>query len=164
MALIEELQKKNPELFKSEYKEPPFQTIEEKIERLNLSESRIEVLKKMPVEDFTGSYNSDDYVMSYDVIDVDNLVGFKTAHFVKNWFDALGAEVLHKPLTLEMYDSDHPNKFDEYLIAENKNNPPSVIEIDGKYFVDGDGTHRLTIAKVLGNKKARVVVRRSKSE
>lgn len=60
-----------------------------------------------------------------------------------------------------MYDPDNP---DEYLISENNVDPPSVIEDNGRYFVDGDGTHRLTVAKVLGGKKAGVVVKRKKNQ
>ena len=103
-------------MFGSDYKEPPFQTIEEKIERLKLSKDRIEELKAIPVEEFTGSYDSDDYDISYETIDVDKLVGFKSPHFVNNWYEALDSKVLHKPLTLEKYDPERPEKYDEYLL------------------------------------------------
>ena len=128
-------------MFGTDYREPPFQTIEEKIERLRLSDARVEELKSMIVEDFTGPYDSDDYYRSYEIIEVDKIVGFRTAHFVNNWYEALDTKVLHKPITLERFDPENPDKFDEYLLFDNNYDPPSVIEIDGKYFVDGDGTN-----------------------
>ena len=162
MSFLQDLQKNNPDLFKSDYKDPPYTALEEKIERLRLTKERLDILRSMPVEDFSGSYNPDEYERSCEIIDVDKVVGFKVNHCVVNWYEALDSRVLHKPLTFEKFDPENPERFDEYLIAENTYDPPSVIEIDGKYFVDGDGTHRLTIAKVLGNKKARVMVRKRK--
>ena len=112
VSLLSELRAKNPDLFKSDYRDPPYQTVEEKIERLALSEERVQELKAMPVEDYDGSYDLDDYNMSYEIIDVDKLAGFKVNHCVKNWYEALDSRVLHKPLTLEKYDLKHPEKFE----------------------------------------------------
>ena len=56
-----------------------------------------------------------------------------------------------------MYDAD---TFDMVLQCEHSDDYPSVVEYQGGYYISGNGLHRLTIAKCLGNKKARVVVQR----
>lgn len=73
--------------------------------------------------------------------------------------DALGNKLCHKYKNFEDYNQD---EFDKILMnPENTNDKhPEVIEQDGKYFIKGNGTHRLTIEKCLGGKKAKVVVRR----
>lgn len=139
---------------------PVFETVEEKIKWLGITEERIEELKKIPVKDYPDSCNPEDYLMTQEIIDVDKVVGYKSNHAVSNWYDAIGSKVLHKPETLRKYNPDSPQDFDKFLISENINDPPSVIEIDGEYYVYGNGTHRLTIAKVLGGKKAWVCVRK----
>ncbi len=141
-----------------------FETVDEKIKRLGITKERVEELKKLPIKSFPDSCNLDDYIMTEDVIDVDNVVGFASNHAVSNWYEAIDSKVLHKPETLRRYNPDSPQDFDKFLISKNYNDPPSVIEIGGEYYVYGNGTHRLTIAKVLGNKKAWVCVRRIKEK
>ncbi len=46
---------------------------------------------------------------------------------------------------------------------ENTIGYPEVVEIDSKYYIAGNGRHRLTIAKCLGGIQALAVVLRKQS-
>lgn len=142
-----------PDDFNTAYIEPPFQTKEEKAERLGLSQDRIRELKSIKVKSFNGNIN--DYVVSKrEHINVNNIIGYGM-HNPETWYDALDFTVCHKPVSFIMYNKD---TFPVYIDCEDNDDLPSVIEVDGKYFIYGGGTHRLTIAKCTGCDKAYVDV------
>lgn len=147
-----------------EDKERLFDTKEGKAEILGLDEKQINALKTEKPEPFDGDINLDNYDIptTYEHIDINKIVGYGS-HEPNTWYDALDCSVCHKHLSFDLYDS---SKFPEYIDSEeeHKHDMPSVIEKDGKYFIYGGGTHRLTIAKVTGCKKAYVAIHRKSQQ
>lgn len=138
------------------YEPVPAINLEERIKILGLSKERVEELRNMPVKEV--QYNSDgNYQNVLDVIDTDKIVGLARCFWDNNWLDVLSEKYCHKVRNFTMYDAD---TFDMVLQCEHSDDYPSVVEYQGEYYISGNGLHRLTIAKCLGNKKARVVVQR----
>lgn len=161
-TLLEQLKKAESNLFnQSDCIDSPYQTKEDKVKRLCLSDKRIEQLKQLTIKEFGEFINLQDYELrGYEHIDVDKIVGYE-AHNPKSWYDALDNNVCHKIESFIKYDS---NTFPEYINQEsNIDDLPCVIEKEGEYYIR-DGTHRLSIAKVTGCKKAYVLVLRKKMQ
>jgi hypothetical protein len=90
-------------------------------------------------------------------IDLDSLVGVCRwdADQCKNWINVLNS--LHKMRNFMIYDKE---SFQEIITNPPTHNiQPQVVEIDGELYIDGDGKHRLTMAKCLGLKKSTVLVK-----
>ncbi|MBO4456693.1 MAG: hypothetical protein J5802_03160 [Butyrivibrio sp.] len=141
-----------------------YHTMEYKEKQLGLDNEKINKLKEMHTEEYEGTLDlSDDNCFEksiYRHIEVDKIVGYGN-HNPLNWYEALDNEVCHKPISFKKYDK---LSFSDYINSDKINDPPSVIEKNGKYFIYGDGTHRLTIAKVTGCKTAFVIVHKCKNE
>ena len=131
-------------------------SIEQKCQMLELTTDRINYLKDHKPEEFDGDIDLDNYNTSYEHIDVSKIVGYGN-HDPDSWYDALSDEVCHKTINFEKYDS---KSFPGYINSEMSTDLPSVIESDGKYYICGGGTHRLTIAKLTGCERAYVAVHR----
>lgn len=123
-------------------------SLQEKIKKLNLSNDRVEYLKNIEVEELEFN-RSDDIIYKGKYINVDDVVG--TVRYIWNnpsWIDFL--DKLHKMRNFDLYKEE---TFD-YILNRQNEDCPCVVEKDGMYYIAGNGKHRLTIAKCLGNKKA----------
>ena len=130
-------------------------SIENKVSKLQLTSNQVKKLKNTRVKKFNGELNLDKYNdVQYKHIDVLKIVGYGI-HNPQNWYEALDNKVCHKIKSFEEYD---PETFPQYINTENTEDTPSVIEKDGLYYIYGEGTHRLTIAKCTGCKEAFVIV------
>ncbi|BDH60690.1 hypothetical protein MTP04_08200 [Lysinibacillus sp. PLM2] len=49
-------------------------------------------------------------------------------------------------------------QFEQFILSDPYIGHPLVTVLNNKYYIQGEGKHRLTIAKCLGLKKAKVVV------
>lgn len=133
-------------------------TKEAKAQRLGLSDNDIKRLKSLKVKRYAGSINENDFnTPTLETIDLDKLVGY-AYHSPENWYDALDDSVFHKLINLDRYD---PKLFPTFICREHSD-MPCVIEKNRKYYIFCGGNHRLTIAKITGCKKARVLVFREK--
>lgn len=141
-----------------------FHSMEYKEKQLGLDNEKIKKLKEMPTEEYEGSLDlSDDNSFekaTCNHIEVAKIVGYGN-HNPLNWYEALDNEVCHKPISFEKYEK---QSFGDYINSDKMKDPPSVIEKNGKYFIYGDGTHRLTIAKVTGCKTVFAIVHKCKKE
>lgn len=145
------------DFFTNDYKQIQKLSIEEKISILGLSEQRVNELKEMPVREI--SYNSDtQYQNDLKIINVDEIVGLARPFYDNNWLDVLSDKYCHKVSNFTNFNKD---TFDMVLQCEQIDDYPSVVEEQGGYYISVDGLHRLTIAKCLGNKKAKVIVQKS---
>lgn len=131
--------------------------IAQRVKILGISEKRQNELKKMKVKEIPRDGN---YENSIKKISTDNIVGVaRPTIWANTWWDMLLPECCHKNYIFKLFNID---TFDEVLLNPNEDYP-TVIEINKEeYYISGDGLHRLTIAKCLGNKKAVVVVEREK--
>ncbi|WP_353891769.1 hypothetical protein ABVR74_02895 [Lactococcus lactis subsp. lactis] len=62
----------------------------------------------------------------------------------------------HKMGTIDNYDS--KENFKAFLISDFSGGLPQVVECNGEYYIDGDGNHRLMLAKLLKISEAKVIV------
>lgn len=90
-------------------------------------------------------------------IEIDKLVGLcrADAQFYNNWLDCLSN--LHKMYIFHRY---NPTYFDNLLLNPPTNDLPEVLSLNNEYYILGNGKHRLTIAKCVGFKKAKVVIKK----
>ena len=114
-------------------------------------EKKIKILKLdiVRVEQLTAELCEENF-------SVDNLCGiiYRGTNHVHNWIEQLDS-------TTKMYliTEDKINRIDDVLKNPLNKDFPPVAMINGKYYIDeGDGKHRLTIAKCIGNKKAKVII------
>lgn len=128
----------------------------QRVKILGISEKRQNELKKMEVKEIPSV---GDYENSVEEINTDNIIGVARATIWANtWWDMLSPECCHKNNNFKLFNID---TFDKVLLNPDKEDYPSVIETNKEeYYISGNGLHRLTIAKCLGNKKAVVVVER----
>lgn len=143
--------------FKTNNYEEIDRSINKKIEVLKLNTNRINKLRIEECEEFdlTNDYILESKSLVKD-FEVDNLCGiiYRGENHVSNWIDQLDS-------TTKMYliNDNQINKIDDILRNPYNRDFPPVAMINEKYYIDqGDGKHRLTIAKCLGNKKATVII------
>lgn len=127
-------------------------TLEEKCEKFNVTESRKRIIESLR---FVWNNIYDDVNcnvcrvvnVSNDLILVDSIEGISRPPYseVNNWFEMLGH--LHKKTCFDKYSSEE--QFKQFVISERKD-IPEVYEYQNKYYVHGEGKHRITIAKCLG--------------
>ena len=133
--------------------------LEEKLKALAIDSNRISVIKSMVYK----SFNRHEEELKFnrfeenEIILLDRLVGLNRcdAHQFKDWIDVLNS--LHKMRNFDIY-----NKGSFENIIENPpafDNRPQVISFNGEFYIDGEGKHRLTIAKCLGIEKAKVDIK-----
>lgn len=138
------------------YEPIPEINLDERIKILGLSDERVQELKNMPVKEII--YNSDgNYQNTLEIIDTDKIVGLARGFWDNNWLDVLSEKYCHKVRNFTSY---NPDTFDRVLQCDNSTDYPSVVEFQGEYYISGNGLHRLTMAKCLGNRQAKVVVQR----
>lgn len=132
-------------------------TLEEKIQKLGLSEERVNELKKIIVEDCGDCERIG--LPTIEIINADDVVGTNRNWCEISWLEALDTRAC-KLTNFTRYNSDI---FEELLLHPDTmtiyHEYPEVIKKDNKYYIDGNGANRLTMAKCLGNKKALVAVR-----
>lgn len=127
-------------------------TLERRISILGLTKERVDILNKLLIKEI--DINCDEYERKLDYIDINKLVGLnRRIDNVTTWLELL--EKLHKMKNFENFDL---KNFKEFILKTNEDDPPSVLEYGEEYYIDGDGKHRLTIAKCLGIEKAKVVI------
>lgn len=136
-------------------------SLDEKLKKLKIDPLLKDKLASMPYEakyleedEFDGSKNE------LITLDLNNLVGMcrTDADRVNNWLEAL--EVLvYKGNNFVKYKG--KEQFEKFMLDPEQWGQwyPIVTVIDNKYYIEGDGKHRLTIAKCLGIKEAKVIVR-----
>ncbi len=126
-------------------------SLDDRIEILGLSEQRIGELKTIPVK----LIQNGNYIGKPEerIIDVDKVVGLNQRYEEpKNWIELLSN--LHK---MRNFINFNIEKFDDFLLNA-VNDLPSVTLYNGEYYISGNGKHRLTMAKCIGYKKAKVIV------
>lgn len=132
-------------------------SLDDKVEILGLNEQRVNELKKTIVEQFPLS-NCENKKMSKSLklIDTDKIVGLARPVWGEtSWLEILDNKYCHKDINFEEFEID---MFDDVLMKVTQDGYPSVIEYKNKYYISGNGLHRLSIAKCIGNKKAKVNV------
>lgn len=132
-------------------------SIEKKIEILKLDIVRVEQLTAELCEEFNLT---NEYIPESQHFDenfsVDNLCGiiYRGTNHVHNWIEQLDSTT-----KIYLITEDKINRIDDVLKNPLNKDFPPVAMINGKYYIDeGDGKHRLTIAKCIGNKKAKVII------
>lgn len=92
------------------------------------------------------------------IIDLSKVVGTFKGLFEGDNLD-LGTvykKIAHKMNTIDNYES--IAKFKEFLLSDFSGGLPQVVECNGEYYIDGDGNHRLMLAKLLNISEAKVIV------
>lgn len=106
--------------------------------------------EKIDVDD--GQYSN----VSFEVIPASEIVGINRQDDAGNWIECLF--ILHKQRNFELFSG--REKYENFLLSGTKDSIdlPHVIEHGGKYYVAGNGKHRITFAKCLGIEKIPVFV------
>jgi len=91
----------------------------------------------------------------FKIIDLEKLVGVNGGGRATNWMEQLFS--LHKQYIFDLY---KPESFKTYLASCDSTNEdlPHVIEHNGKYYIDTNGKHRLSIAKCIKIQSAPALV------
>ena len=71
------------------------------------------------------------------------------------WADVLN-DLFHKE---HWFQENRIDRIGDILQIPNDENYPSVVEKDNEYYIDGDGLHRLVIAKLLGIENIVVLIK-----
>lgn len=120
---------------------------EDRLELLGIDDKELKMLEQMMF--CRVNLDVTDYgKIEYKIIELDNLVGINRSDVAENWLEQLFK--LHKKINFELFQN--KINFEEYVNSLNENSLelPEVIEnSDGKYYINGNGKHRLTIAKCL---------------
>ncbi|PFT25287.1 hypothetical protein COK52_06780 [Bacillus thuringiensis] len=133
--------------------------LEEKLKVLAIDSNRISEIKNLVYKSFCEDEEKleNKGFKEKQIICLDQLVGMNRwdAHQFENWIDVLNS--LHKMKNFDIYTK---SEF-EYVIENppSTDNIPQVISLNGEFYIDGEGKHRLTIAKCLGLEKARVDIK-----
>lgn len=138
-------------------------TLDEKLELLGLDDAGREKLSATPcVMSRTPNIFESQIQTITQTIDLDKLVGWNTGdgRYKANWLECL--DCLKK--AENFYQATDKKKFEKFItnigaLKKAEIPLPVVIAFEGNYYIDGDGKHRLTIAKALGIKKVPVTVR-----
>ncbi len=129
---------------------------EEKKKNLNIPEENVYLLQ-VPVEEIDvaiGDYESKlERINSFDIVgSTRNGWGGKT------WGDVLD-HCFHK---MYWFDNRRIQNINTILLHPLNEDFPVVVEENNKFYIDGDGLHRLVIAKLLGIENVPVIVKRRK--
>jgi len=127
----------------------------DRLQLLYIDDSTAMKIRKMKFErtDYDESDHGETY---YDVISIDKLVGINRQDEVGNWLELLFK--LHKKRHFDLFKSQ--DTFKSYVkdLNEACDDLPHVLDIGGEYVVNGNGKHRLTIAKCIGVNQFPVIV------
>lgn len=133
-----------------------FNTLEERIAVLDLSDFRVKELKNEKIKSIDKeSIKSDVFRNEIKTINTDEIVGLfdRPCDTAQNWLELLAS--LHKRRNFELYEN--RDSFEDFLI-HCEEDLPRVLKINNKYYISGNGKHRLTMAKCLGGIKAKVEI------
>lgn len=133
----------------------PELSIYDKVSKLELSETRIKELKKENVKEIDIE---EDECTKQEIatINADLVVGtIRIVEDNSSWYDFLNTRC-HKDYIFRKYNKE---LFENLLKGDNEDDLPSVVKKHGEYYIAGNGLHRLTIAKCLGNKQVKVIVK-----
>lgn len=133
--------------------------INKKIKLLNLSEKRVAELKEMKYKYCCLNLN-DCGNTKIEFIKLENLVGSCRPNMRHTWYGNL--EDLHKMVNFERFLN--KENFEIYLKNMSEEDLPDVIEFQDEYYINGNGRHRLTIAKCVGVERIKAVVISVKSQ
>lgn len=133
----------------------PVLTIYDKVKILGLTDERVRYLQNNYIKEFTIKEN--EYVAAKEIIiESDNVVGtIRRIGKTISWYDFLD-ENCHKDNTICRFNKE---EFDSVLLNQQTDGLPSVIKVEDEYYIAGNGLHRLTMAKCLGGKRARVILK-----
>ncbi|WP_414150286.1 hypothetical protein ACIZ62_12740 [Acetobacterium carbinolicum] len=129
-----------------------------KIKKLGLTQERIEDLRNMTCKSIKINYIEIGKIEEY--IELSRLVGSCRPNLGNTWYDNL--EDLHKTTNFERYLN--KENFEKYLKNMSEEDLPDVIEFQDEYYINGNGRHRLTIAKCVGVERIKAVVGSMKSQ
>lgn len=106
---------------------------------------------------FEGYYISSEV----KIIDVSKIVGTFKSSFSSSYND-LGLGFMYeaganKMETVWKYES--LQKYKEFLLEDCVSGLPELMEYKNEYYIDGNGNHRLMLAKLLGISKAKVILK-----
>ncbi|EGQ8410694.1 hypothetical protein GTP43_10240 [Vibrio cholerae] len=133
-------------------------SLDDKLEKLSIDDKRKNDLQNCICK--IVSFEVSDQAPIKKRIALDDLVGMNRS-FAKespNWLDVL--ESTHKPNSFDKFTN--LEAFIDYMDKLSADTLPVVTEKDGKYYICGEGKHRLTIAKCIGVKTLDVLVRQAK--
>lgn len=131
--------------------------LEDKLKVLKINDKRVSEIKNMVYKPFEQDRLEKKGFKKNQIICLNKLVGMHRwdSYEFNNWIDVLDS--LHKMRNFNIYSEKSFEKIIEK--PPEYDNTPQVILYDGEFYIDGEGKHRLTIAKCLGLKKATVDVK-----
>ncbi|MDO0821303.1 hypothetical protein [Desulfosporosinus nitroreducens] len=140
-------------------------SIDNKLNILGINSERKALLKSIRcrIIEIPKDYDQGEYAL--EIIDLDDLNGYCRIVIsnIENWLE--GLDDLYKFVNFDRYKG--KQQFEQFLNQiENSMDTfglPEVIELDGFYYIAGNGKHRLTIAKCVGIDKVPVLVKHIRS-
>jgi len=138
---------------------PPL-TLDEKLNILGIDNIRGDKVKLLPFNVVDLELSECKCPREMD-IDLELLCGINRNYEKStNWMELL--DNLHRPITIEQFKC--VPSFESFMRTPPAGlDLPIVIEREGYYYIDGGGKHRLTIAKCLGIKSAKVIIKEVKT-
>ncbi|PIE92021.1 hypothetical protein [Bacillus fungorum] len=131
-------------------------TLENKLNKLGITSERVNEIERLTYIPYYIEGDTPFRGTQSKVIDLDDLVGVCRwdADKFTSWIDVLDS--LHKMRNFTIFNK---QSFEKIIINPPSHvNTPEVVEIEGELYIEGEGKHRLTMAKCLGVKKAKVQV------
>ena len=129
---------------------------EEKKKKLNIPEENVYLLQ-VPVEEIDVAIG--DYESKLERINSFDIVGStRNGWEGKTWGDVLD-HCFHK---MYWFDNRRIQNINSILLHPLNEDFPVVVEENNKFYIDGDGLHRLVIVKLLGIDNVPVIVKRRK--
>ncbi len=131
--------------------------LEDKIAILNLNENRVSELKRLKLKDLPFD-PTDDAIYIKKTINSDKIVGVYRPLHAETWLGMLDSQYCHKTRNFQEFETKGLAAFKEFLSHPSEEDLPIVIQYNNEYYIAGEGLHRLTIAKCIGNIEATVIV------
>lgn len=130
--------------------------LEEKLKILEINKESVSRIKDMIYKPFDENESHVKDFKENQIINLDKLAGLNRwdANQFKDWIDVLNS--LHKMRNFDIYTK---STFENVIMNPLPNNIPQVISFNEEFYIDGEGKHRLTIAKCLGIKQAKVDIK-----
>ena len=129
----------------------------DRISILHLSKERIAELRHIKLKELPFDPD-DNSIWTLKTINVDNIVGVYRPMHAKTWIEMLDYKSCHKNKNFMLFQENGLAEFTKFLLNPPSDDLPMVIEYNNEYYIAGEGLHRLTIAKCIGNMKATVAV------
>ena len=140
-------------------------SLAEKICILNLTNDRISTLKSLSLKELPVDIAPERLKTPWQekIIDVDKVVGAYRPISPTSWLELLDYKYCHKNRNFELFEMYGVEAFKKTLLnnsSEPTDGYPEVYEYNGEYYIAGNGLHRLTIAKCIGNIRAIAFVKK----